>query len=437
MTDPDLCLGVARSNGAYSVNSRYNALHISSRLPKLIDVLVEEGFLEFSQGSFHRDTTAGQNRTSRIKPTPRLLSIFSEFGLESYELDLHHKQECIILTKDEPNEDNDSIRTKVEYEDTPQTIEMRQRLQSYNDFLAATYIDIPSLTDPWITRQKGQGEAQRIPIGQTNKFVRRIFSRGSWCLNGRFYGGWWQQIGKDLRKQITINNEPTVEVDYKGMHVAILSALSDAPPTRGKDRYTLKQQVLPNFSIVEQRTIVKFLVLTAINARDEKSAYRAFRSDQPTGSREKKLKDTELSLFLESFIEENPHLRDDMCSDKGIQLMYLDSQITDRIISSFLDQQRPILTVHDSYIVSTFHVDELSRTMSQASKSVVGKDLDFEQDAPGYSDVIRMRGVDRDRYLSTFRDVFATKDRTPQYQDRLRRFINYRKNTFPDTYWLM
>ena len=45
MTDPDLCLGVARSNGAYSVNSRYNALHISSRLPKLIDVLVEEGFL--------------------------------------------------------------------------------------------------------------------------------------------------------------------------------------------------------------------------------------------------------------------------------------------------------------------------------------------------------------------------------------------------------
>ena len=434
-TDPGLCIGVARGNGAYSVNSRYNALHISSRMPKIIDILCDEGFLDFANGSYNRQGSKQGNRTSRIKAASKLVNLFKQSPADVFDIDLHHKQECIILTKDDTNESEKSIRKLEEYTDTPETQEMRDRLQHYNQFLAETFIDIPSFTDPWLVRKKTDGKTQHIPIGPTNKFVRRIFSRGSWDLNGRFYGGWWQQVDRHLRKEIVINNQPTVEVDYSGIHVAILSALRDKPANVG-DRYRLKKHILQEFTEDEQRAIVKHLVLTAINARNEKTTYQAFRDDQPTGSRQKRLKDPELALFLEAFIEENQHLQDDLCSDQGIRLMNIDSQITDRIITSFTEHERAILSVHDSYIVETFDVDHLSRAMATASKEVVGQDLSFEQSSPSYGDVMRMGKTDRDRYFDTIKDTLSISHKTEEYEDRLARFIHYRKKNYQHTYWL-
>jgi hypothetical protein len=100
---------------------------------------------------------------------------------------------------------------------------MRSDLQRYNELLCQTYVDIPSLQEPFIVRQLKNGRTQKLQINQTKKFVRRIFSRDDWEMNGRFYGGFWQQISKNFRKQIYINDSPTIEVDYKGLHAAILS----------------------------------------------------------------------------------------------------------------------------------------------------------------------------------------------------------------------
>ena len=294
-TDPLLCIGVALGNDAFKVNSRYNALHISPRIRNVISALAAEDFIDFKLGSNDRTGSSGGNRTSRMMATNRLIDLFKDIDLEPYELDLHHNRECIVLKDHDVDEYGEPIRVKgrkklkdIEYNDTPETVQMREELGAYNELLKQTYIDIPTLTDPHIIRTKKNGKTQVIPIGQSNKFVRRIFSRGSWDMNGRFYGGWWQQVNKELRKEIAINNKPTVEVDYKGLHVAILSAqkgIRDDP----KDRYDLGGQILPNFDLKEQRAIVKLLVLTAINAKSQKSAYAAFRDDQPTGSKQKKL----------------------------------------------------------------------------------------------------------------------------------------------------
>ena len=43
--------------------------------------------------------------------------------------------------------------------------------------------------------------------------------------------GRWQQISKELRGCIFINDTSTVEVDYKGLHVAILSSLNGGSRT--------------------------------------------------------------------------------------------------------------------------------------------------------------------------------------------------------------
>lgn len=41
-------------------------------------------------------------------------------------------------------------------------------------------------------------------------------------MNGRFYGPWWQGLNSKLREQIFINDTPTVEIDFKAMHIQIL-----------------------------------------------------------------------------------------------------------------------------------------------------------------------------------------------------------------------
>ena len=258
-------------------------------------------------------------------------------------------------------------------------------------------------------------------------------------MNGRFYGGWWQQISKDYRKQIAINNMPTVEVDYRGLHVAILSAqkgIQDDP----RDRYDLGTQILPQFDLKEQRSIVKLLVLTAINAKSEKSAYAAFRDDQPTGSIQKKLTDKELSAFLMAFVSKHPHLQDDLCSDQGIRLMKIDSLITAEVLKVSADIKVPILSVHDSYIISFYDVELLLELMREATEKVVGSNLAITQEALSYENYVDIHAPDRVAGQNDFSDLYkeasTIHNKTPQYDERLTRFIQYRINNYQDTYWL-
>jgi hypothetical protein len=148
------------------------------------------------------------------------------------------------------------------------------------------------------------------------------FSRGDWNCNGRFYGGFWQQVGSDYRKDIYINDSPTVEVDYKGLHAAILSA--EKGIVYSGDRYELGSIVCSKLDQKQQRKAVKLLVLAAINAKDRKSAFGAFRQAQQTGSVEKTLTNQELQLLLDTFLIQHPYLEDGICSDQGIRLMNVD-----------------------------------------------------------------------------------------------------------------
>ena len=66
------------------------------------------------------------------------------------------------------------------------------------------------------------------------KFVRRTFSRGSLGYNGRLNGGWWQRISEAKRTTIRIDDMETIEIDFSGMHPAILYAMKGVtPPGRG------------------------------------------------------------------------------------------------------------------------------------------------------------------------------------------------------------
>ena len=154
-------------------------------------------------------------------------------------------------------------------------------------------------------------------------------------------------VGSDLRKHIFINDKPMDEQDFSGLHITLLYGLEGLQPP--PDPYALNLE--SNFNQKERRAITKSLVLTAINAKDRKSAFKAFRQDQVEGTSEKRLKDAELTVILDSFCTNNQPIAHYLCNDMGVKLMAMDGRITAKIINHFTAIKVPVLTVHDSYII--------------------------------------------------------------------------------------
>lgn len=297
---------------------------------------------------------------------------------------------------------------------------MRAELQSYNLLLADTFIDIPELDDPWIERNDGRGGKGRVLIDPHHQFVRRIFSRGDWGCNGRFYGPWWQQINSDWRSRIFINDTPTVEVDWKGVHVEILSA--EKGVVLDGDPYELPGELIPSANAELQRTIIKKLVLTALNARTRKAAFAGFREGFPTSHMAKVMTNKELDALLTRFIEKHPHLEGSICTDQGIRLMNVDARMAEVVLRNFIRRGIPVLSVHDSFIIDYNRVEELKRIMALASRIVLGRKVPVSQWDSGIDEF-------RDRAWSIQLNIEAWRE-TARSETYLKRLADWeaRKN---------
>ena len=178
-------------------------------------------------------------------------------------------------------------------------------------------MDIASLKEPHIIREKRNKttkkiEDQIIPINQNNKFVKRIFSRGEWVADGRFYRGFWQQVGSKYRQHIRINGQATVELDYSSLHPNILLVEQGYPPS--KDVYTLsKEPIVQRFDLNKQRSIIKMAVLMLLNADSIDKAYSALRKSYETPKGKpldprSTITKHEFNLYREALINKHPPL---------------------------------------------------------------------------------------------------------------------------------
>ena len=394
-TDPTLCTAVSHNNNDYKPNSRYNALHIPKRITEIFNILYDNAYLHRIKGAYNHENPALSRRT-RYRPAALLQSLFEKIGIETYEINLHQNQECIILRDKGP----DALRaTDLEYEDTNLTCSMRSEVQAYNNLMNEHYVDVATLQEPFIVREvipkRGKSYTTQHPVDQNHKFTRRIFSRNSWELNGRWNGGFWQNLPKHMRRDILIDGEPTDEIDYSGLHPSLL-ALKQGYRLSG-DPYDLGKHVCPRIPLQDQRKVVKQLVLIGINAKNRNAAFRAFQSDN------KGYKKADLEQVLDAFIDKHPYLADSICADQGIKLMNVDSNLTTHIINQFVALGKPILPIHDSYIVKTEDRQLLRSAMSKACVDVVGTDIEAEarsdQDVQYLEYATTWRARNRDFYI--------------------------------------
>ena len=169
--------------------------------------MIDKKLIGFQKG-FNDHPTLG-NRLSRIWALPILEDYFKEIqSLVFYDF---YKEREVIVLRDENKKD-------IAYKRNSYVDDMKTVVDNYNSFLRETFIDIPYLDKPTLKYKDSKGYERYILINQQAKFTKRVFNKSSFKLGGRFYGGWWQSISEEYRKDIYLNDLRTNEIDFTALH---------------------------------------------------------------------------------------------------------------------------------------------------------------------------------------------------------------------------
>jgi hypothetical protein len=171
---------------------------------------------------------------------------------------------------------------------------------------------------------------------------------------GRYYGPMWQMLSEELRKYLFIDGYPVVELDYSGLHLRMLYH-REGMDYKG-DPY--------GFGSKQERPYLKLVSLIMINKKTRQGLLRAMKKtfaakqlDIPP--------DEQIERMVARFDAAHDRINRYFCSDIGLRLQYLDSQITSEILDYFLEREIPVLPIHDSYIVAEQYEDELYEVMRE------------------------------------------------------------------------
>jgi hypothetical protein len=151
----------------------------------------------------------------------------------------------------------------------------------------------------------------------------RVFN-GSWRAGGRFWGPTYQGFSEDLRKNIYINNDQTIERDYVAMHLSL--ALNQAGYKVIEDPYLR----LTNGNL-EHRNAFKLVGYTVLYS----SSWRQATQGLNYSIRKRRLtlpKGTSTKDAIDQFVIAFPELDDFMFKGLGLKLQFYDSEIMNRII---------------------------------------------------------------------------------------------------------
>ena len=107
--------------------------------------------------------------------------------------------------------------------------------------------------------------------------------------------------------------------------------------------------------------------------------------------------------------------------------MYTDSQITEAVIRMFVADDKPVLPVHDSYIVKRSDRKYLKQVMQQACNEVLGHTLPFGSEFDAVMDHIshatHYRFTDQEYYFGVLKQhkTRVSKAYFKRYEDWLQR----------------
>jgi hypothetical protein len=374
LTDPEQYISYhRRSNHYVGIRDKYangdkytDNPHISfDGFVESVDHLHDNGYIVNSKGgNFYNEELGEYGFLSRMRATHKLVELWERYGVKANMIGRFREDEVIIqkdfetekiVNKGKPNERKVKKRERFNYKDNPYVKSMRKRVMAYNTFLEHIHIDCDAacMTEDdkakIIEKLKGYNKKMKpeIRIKLLNKRVYRVFNNRSWEQGGRFYGAWWIGCPSELRKYITLNGKPTVELDYSGIHIHLLYAkIGINYASKREDPYALDDGT-------NTRDLNKLILLTAINAKTEPLARSSVFDQLRTDNKlyEYNISNHEpIARKIRLLKEKHAPIAHLITSGEGIKLQYLDSCIVDSLIQFAVKHNIPILTIHDSVV---------------------------------------------------------------------------------------
>ncbi len=206
---------------------------------------------------------------------------------------------------------------------------------------------------------------QDVELNKKEFQFNRIFNH-NFAYNGRFYAS-FQNLRREERATLKIDNEPTVELDYKSLHPTMLYHQRNLTPP--DDMYGELSDI--------PRDSYKIVVLVVLNADSRNSA---------VWSLNKKILDGDIFLsgiktnhIVDKIAEHHEPIKKYFFTGRGRNLMNRDSRIANEIMLHFAKLDKPCLSVHDSFIVKEQDEDELRTVMNDIYRKHFKHDIKIEK----------------------------------------------------------
>ena len=314
--------------------TRYNKS--SYFIVELIEKLHQLKLINMKKGYYFQLDT----RLTRIWPTDKLLECFPEHSIGV----ISKPNELVIL--------HDEKGKLKEYDDTRETWRIRSILSRVNEV-------------------NSKADIKYLDYKLYSNLVSIFKERFTWYgrLHTKGYRH-YQGFSGEERAEFTINGDPIIEKDYRGLHPYLLYA------SEGFQYYGDPYSVIDKRP--EVRLFLKITLLAMINAKSKYSAKMAMDKWLRRHPEEKiklsKLGITNANPFIDEFFKAHQRIAHLFCKgkDTGMRIMNKDSKIALDVINYFAKKNIPILSVHDSFIVQYQYEDELVQVMRDMYKKHTG-----------------------------------------------------------------
>lgn len=304
-----------------------------------------------------------------------------DISLEVHERAKKHGVSEHSLTHRLPREQLVRLRTsaperrQMVFEPTDDTNTWTELLEAYNSFRGEHDLLLPLSSKEemeWAAHWNQKSSGSEMPLYRPERFqtdLYRQFNNGSFEEGGRLYGGWWIYAPKAFRKRITINGQPTIELDYSGCAIRML--YQDRGIDYLEDPYHLdpitaheERQGLPPGHFREGiKKMVQALINDRNGKRPEKIKLPSGLSFYPYFTR------AEVRRMIE---EKHAPIADAFGTGAGLGLQRKDSDIALSVIAALREAGVLALPVHDSFIVKKDDRDILYQQMMNSYGDLIG-----------------------------------------------------------------
>ncbi|WP_374658515.1 hypothetical protein [Phenylobacterium sp.] len=334
-------------------------------MARTVDLLAEAGLLNARCGKLG-------SAASTYSVTEKLCGVAQACGATHHSLTIQLPLQRLVRLRK-----GDAQTPLVDFGHTAETLHWTSRLRAYNAFLVEQDIGLALTLEEeaeWVRRWNENREGESVSLYRPELIqtdLYRQFNNGSFGQGGRLYGGWWINTPKALRRKITINGEPTVELDFSGCAIRMLyherglDYQGDPYLLDAVAAYEAKRGLAPGHFRAGVKAMTQALINDRNGKRPEMIRLPAGLSFRPGFKR------AEVRRIIE---EKHASIADAFGTGAGLRLQRCDSDIALAIITKLREQNVVSLPIHDSFLIRRRDGFRASATMSMLYRLTFGFD---------------------------------------------------------------